>query len=48
MLAGIGLTVSLFIAGLAFADEALAEPAKVGILPASVESRGWAPRCTCG
>ena len=36
MLDGTGLTVSLFIAGLASAEEALAEPAKVGILLTSV------------
>jgi Na+/H+ antiporter NhaA len=36
MLAGIGFTVSLFITSLALPDEALAEPAKVGILLASV------------
>ncbi len=35
ILAGIGYTVSLFIAGLAFDDPALAEQAKVGILVAS-------------
>ncbi len=34
-LAGIGFTVSLFIAGLAFDDPALADAAKVGILAAS-------------
>jgi len=36
MLAGIGFTVSLFIAGLAFADPTLVDDAKVGILSASV------------
>ena len=36
MLAGIGFTVSLFITGLAFDDETLAAPAKVGILLASI------------
>ena len=36
MLAGIGFTVSLFITGLAFNDDTLADPAKVGILLASV------------
>jgi NhaA family Na+:H+ antiporter len=35
-LGGIGFTMSLFIAGLAFADEALVATAKVGILAASV------------
>jgi NhaA family Na+:H+ antiporter len=35
-LAGIGFTVSLFITGLAFDDEALAAPAKIAILLASV------------
>jgi len=34
--AGIGFTVSLFIAGLAFEDRALQNDAKVGILAASV------------
>ena len=36
MLAGIGFTVSLFIAGLAFDDAALADEAKIGVLAASV------------
>jgi len=36
MLAGIGFTVSLFIAGLAFDDPALTNEAKIGILAASV------------
>lgn len=35
MLAGIGFTVSLFIAGLAFDDPGLADEAKIGILAAS-------------
>jgi Na+/H+ antiporter NhaA len=35
-LAGIGFTVSLFVTGLAFDDEALADEAKLGILAASV------------
>jgi NhaA family Na+:H+ antiporter len=35
-LAGIGFTMSLFIAGLAFADAALLTMAKVGILLASI------------
>jgi NhaA family Na+:H+ antiporter len=35
-LAGIGFTVSLFVAGLAFADAALEDEAKVAILGASV------------
>jgi NhaA family Na+:H+ antiporter len=35
-LAGIGFTVSLFVAGLAFTDQALADEAKLGILVASV------------
>jgi Na+/H+ antiporter NhaA len=34
-LAGIGFTVSLFVAGLAFTDAALADQAKLGILAAS-------------
>jgi NhaA family Na+:H+ antiporter len=37
-LAGIGFTMSLFIAGLAFGDEALVANAKVGILAASLIS----------
>jgi NhaA family Na+:H+ antiporter len=36
LLGGIGFTVSLFIAGLAFADEGQIEQAKAGILVASV------------
>ena len=36
MLAGVGFTVAIFIAGLAFTDPALADAAKVGILVASV------------
>jgi NhaA family Na+:H+ antiporter len=39
-LAGIGFTMSLFIAGLAFADAALLDSAKVGILGASVLAGG--------
>jgi len=39
-LAGIGFTVSLFIAGLAYEDAALVEAAKVGILAASVLAGG--------
>jgi Na+/H+ antiporter NhaA len=35
-LAGIGFTVSLFIAGLAFDDPAINDEAKIGILAASV------------
>ena len=35
-LAGIGFTMSLFVAGLAFSDEALLTMAKLGILTASV------------
>jgi NhaA family Na+:H+ antiporter len=35
-LAGIGFTVSLFIASLAFTDPALIEAAKVGILAGSI------------
>jgi Na+:H+ antiporter, NhaA family len=35
-LAGIGFTVSLFVTGLAFDDDALADEAKLGILAASV------------
>lgn len=38
MLCGIGFTMSLFIAGLAFADAALLDSAKVGILAASLLS----------
>jgi NhaA family Na+:H+ antiporter len=38
MLAGIGFTMSLFIANLAFGDAPLLETAKVGILVASVAS----------
>jgi len=37
-LAGIGFTMALFIAGLAFPDEALLRPAKVGVLLGSVAS----------
>lgn len=36
MVAGIGFTVSLFIAGLSFEDQLLADEAKVGILGASI------------
>ncbi|MGH2737065.1 MAG: Na+/H+ antiporter NhaA, partial [Actinomycetota bacterium] len=39
-LGGIGFTVSLFIAGLAFSDAALIDEAKVGILAASVLAAG--------
>ena len=39
-LAGIGFTVSLFVAGLAFTDAALADEAKIGILVASVLAAG--------
>ena len=38
ILSGIGFTMSLFVAGLAFADEAMVEIAKVGILSASLLS----------
>ena len=38
-LAGIGFTVSLFIADLAFADPALRDEAKIGVLAASVHRR---------
>ncbi len=43
-LAGIGFTVSLFVAELAFEDEALREEAKVGVLIASAlaAALGWA------
>jgi NhaA family Na+:H+ antiporter len=34
-LAGIGFTMSIFIAGLAFEDEALVQVAKIGIFTAS-------------
>ena len=37
-LAGIGFTMSLFVADLAFADELLTATAKVGILAASLAS----------
>jgi Na+:H+ antiporter, NhaA family len=37
-LAGIGFTMALFIAGLAFSDETLLRPAKVGVLLGSVAS----------
>jgi len=36
MLAGIGFTMALFVASLAFTDSALIETAKVGILSASL------------
>jgi Na+/H+ antiporter NhaA len=36
MLAGIGFTISLFIAELAFTDDSLREQAKIGILAGSV------------
>ena len=36
LLAGIGFTMSLFIANLAFADQALLDQAKIGVLTASV------------
>ena len=39
-LAGIGFTMALFIAGLAFDDETLLRPAKVGILLGSIASAG--------
>ncbi len=43
-LAGIGFTVSLFVAELAFTDEALREEAKIGVLVASALAAaiGWA------
>ena len=43
-LAGIGFTVSLFVAELAFEDEALREEAKIGVLAASAlaAALGWA------
>jgi NhaA family Na+:H+ antiporter len=36
LLAGIGFTMSLFIANLAFADQAMLDQAKIGVLAASV------------
>ena len=36
MLGGIGFTVSIFVAGLAFDDEVLVDQAKIGILIASL------------
>jgi Na+:H+ antiporter, NhaA family len=36
MVAGIGFTVALFVTGLAFADPAAADSAKIGILGASL------------
>ncbi len=39
-LAGIGFTVSLFVADLAFEDEALRDEAKVGVLAASILAAG--------
>ncbi|MDP9351752.1 MAG: Na+/H+ antiporter NhaA [Chloroflexota bacterium] len=43
LLAGIGFTMSLFISGLAFGDEALLTTSKIGILAASVVAgiAGW-------
>jgi Na+:H+ antiporter, NhaA family len=43
LLAGVGFTVAIFIAGLAFTDEALVEQAKLGILLASATAGvvGW-------
>jgi NhaA family Na+:H+ antiporter len=43
-LGGIGFTMSLFIAGLAFSDASLLDSAKVGILGASLVAgiAGWA------
>jgi NhaA family Na+:H+ antiporter len=35
LLAGIGFTMSIFISGLAFADEAVVQVAKIGIFAAS-------------
>jgi len=35
LLAGIGFTMSIFISGLAFADEAMVQVAKIGIFGAS-------------
>jgi NhaA family Na+:H+ antiporter len=40
-LGGIGFTMSLFISDLAFDDEILVRPAKVGILCASVAAAAW-------
>jgi NhaA family Na+:H+ antiporter len=43
-LGGIGFTMALFIAGLAFEGTALLRPAKIGVLAASVLAAllGWA------
>ncbi len=39
--AGIGFTMSLFVAELAYADATLLAPAKVGILVASLAAAAW-------
>jgi NhaA family Na+:H+ antiporter len=39
-IAGIGFTVSIFVAGLAFDDPALTDQAKIGVLAASVVAAG--------
>ena len=40
--AGIGFTVSLFVTGLAFTDQALRDEARIGILVASAVAGIWA------
>ena len=45
MLAGIGFTISLFIAELAFTDPAIMEQAKIGILAGSLVAARPMRRC---